>query len=116
MGGSDLFTVVAAAEVAAAATIAGYGVAMVRYAFPRAPRWVLLFLAILLGQGSSYLVLLMETHEPTMEHLSLHVTIGILATAAAIGLRQAHGVIEIRRNAAVTREEMACQRTRLEDE
>ena len=112
MEGEDLFTGVAAAEIAAATTLTGYGVAMVHYAFPRAPRWVLLLIAIVLGQGASLLVMLMQTHEPTVEHLSLHVTVGILATAAAVGLRRAHGFIESRRAPVIVDEETGCGRTK----
>ncbi len=99
----DAFNTIGAAEVLASATLAGYLWAGYRYAFPLSPSWANAISVLICGIFSSFLVLEMEDHNLTRQHIASHIVIGILAAATIAGLRQVHSINAER--AAVAREE-----------
>lgn len=86
---NDVFAGAQASEVFAAATLTGYAVVGMHYAWPKARAWVLLVAAVLAGQVASLLIMLMQNELLTVQHAAGHVIVGILATATATGLRSA---------------------------
>jgi hypothetical protein len=89
---------VAGTELLGAVALTVFMVAAFRRGWPIAPMWLFVLISGGAGQLASFLMLAMQGHDLTWQHIAYHVVLGIIASGSDKVVNLAHVGAEVSKN------------------